>query len=527
MARQKLVESFTIRPTMIRKIEFNEAETKLQVEQKSVKCEGVYTFPISRPGQKNLNERIYSKKLWEKVIKEGQGIGSYGLMDHPAEEGSTKDRWCVWKNVRFSDDKSLILTDAYLFGHWGREVKEGLDAGGEVGLSSVGYGDFKEDGFTIDEATYELDRVADFVLNPSYEVFGKAEHEIVSEDSGLEKEGTIKSEDSALKELTQIKDETMEKTVKKDRVSTLEEKNFRMNIRNVLKEVEAKDLSDRVSDYEEILSYFEDVDFATDMKDKIAESLAESRSEVCDLAEKGKAVDELTESATSLEAESKVMKEELEELKVSSASLEENYNQALQLLDSVKVFANKMRDLYKASRAKANGMVSAAEYREIAVYTEEKESEIKSLTEEVVELKQENKKLTTRVSSIREKKNDITKIHEDFKQDLKEEKEVVAEQVKKEEEAAAELDESTCTPEVLNYYYDLEKMNSQMVLIKEEIISKRTLMEAQRTFLRLKGIVEESTDVDRRDINRSDAIAKKTQHQNLKEGSGMLPEGWI
>lgn len=519
MARQKLVESFKVRPTMIRKVEFKEAETQIQIEKETVKCEGVYTFPTSRPGQKNLNERVYSKKLWEKVIKEGQGVGSYGLMDHPAEEGSTKDRWCVWKNVRFSDDKSLVLADAYLFGHWGREVKEGLEAGGEVGLSTVGYGDFKEDGFTIDEATYELDRVADFVLNPSYEVYGKAEDAVVSEDEGLEKEGTIKNEDSAQIELTQSKDDTMETTVKKDRVSTLEEKNFRMNIRNVLKEVEAKELSDRVPEYEELLSYFEDVEFATDMKDEIAESLAQARTEVLELAEKGKSVEKLTESATTLEAENKVFNEELEELKSSNTSLEENYNQALQLLDSVKVFANKMRDLYKASRAKANGMVSAAEYREIAVYTEEKESEIQTLTEELVELKRANKDLTEKVETIRESKKGASeqKLEEEVK---------VEEEAQEEVQEEQKFDESGCTAEVLNYYYDLENMNSQMVLIKEEILSKRTLMEAQRTFLRLKGIVEESTDVDRRDINRSDTIEKKEPHQELR--AGVKPhKGWV
>ena len=185
----KLVESFKTSPV-------NNENNKIKVESvllegKKVNCLGVYTFPISRPNETNLNERIYTSKLWENVIKNKMGENSYGLMDHPVDEGSVKDRFCVWKDIRFSEDKKLILADAYLFGSNGQEVMDGLEAGGSVGLSTVGYGDFKKDKKTIDESSYELDRVADFVLNPSYQVFG------TSED--IKKEQTIKEADTSTK----------------------------------------------------------------------------------------------------------------------------------------------------------------------------------------------------------------------------------------------------------------------------------------------------------------------------------------
>ena len=55
-------------------------------------------------------------------------------MDHPANEGSTKDIWCVWRNLRFNEAKDTIIADSYLVGKWGEQIKEILEAGGRVGL---------------------------------------------------------------------------------------------------------------------------------------------------------------------------------------------------------------------------------------------------------------------------------------------------------------------------------------------------------------------------------------------------------
>lgn len=47
-----------------------------------------------------------------------------------------------------------------------------LQAGGDVGLSSSGFGDFEADGKTVDPDSFELERYFDWVLEPSYSVFG-------------------------------------------------------------------------------------------------------------------------------------------------------------------------------------------------------------------------------------------------------------------------------------------------------------------------------------------------------------------
>lgn len=175
---KRIIENYKVSANDFHKQVFNESVLSKTIEStdgKSYKAKAVYTFPISRPDKENLNGRIYTSKLWEKVIREKQADGCFGLMDHPEDDGSTKNAWCVWRDLRFSEDKQLVVADAYLFGFWGQQVLEALEAGGSVGLSTSGFGEFKEDDKTLNEETYSLERVADFVLNPSYEVYGHQE----------------------------------------------------------------------------------------------------------------------------------------------------------------------------------------------------------------------------------------------------------------------------------------------------------------------------------------------------------------
>ena len=129
-----------------------------------------YTFPISKPDKVNLNGRIYTTQLWEKVINEKQPVNCFGLCDHPKDTGSVKDIFCIWKNIRFNTSKSLVLSDCYLFGRLGQHCNEAILAGAEIGLSTVGNGSFDHDGKTVID--YELLRAADWVLEPSGQVFG-------------------------------------------------------------------------------------------------------------------------------------------------------------------------------------------------------------------------------------------------------------------------------------------------------------------------------------------------------------------
>jgi len=392
MSRQKLVEQFIVSPDQYEKIEtseLTESEQTLSIEEagkkKTYKAEAVYTFPISRPGEKNLNERIYPVKLWENVIKKKMGEGSYGLMDHPSDEGSTKDAWCVWRNTRFSEDKKLVLADAYLFGPWGRQVKEALEAGGKIGLSTSGFGEFEKDEMTVKADSYELERVADHVLNPSYSVFGTQENAVETEKQTESVNTEVFQEKDTIK--NDIQSEKEDIPMKENKMNSFEEKSFRLNVQSRMKEI-AKETKAAVkeSQYTDLLSYFEE-GVADDLQALVQEKLVESQNEIKELAEKGAILDQkVEESKKELNEKVEALLKEKETLEASLEESAEKFEKAAELLDSMKAYSNKLKEMYDVALAEKNGMISATEYKETLVFIESLKEEKKDLKREEIRL---------------------------------------------------------------------------------------------------------------------------------------------
>jgi hypothetical protein len=541
MARQKLVETVIVNSDEyieIKSENLTESEQTFEVlnekgEKKKYEAVGVYTFPISRPDQKNLNERIYPKKLWEKVIKEGQGSGNYGLIDHPNDDGSFKDAFCVWRDIRFSEDKKSVLADAYLFGSKGRDVKEALDAGGKVGISTVGFGEFKKDGVTIDETTYELDRPGDFVLNPSQQVFGTAEHE-VAQESVEEKEE--KTEENKVEET--IKENTKETANKVDntmseRVNTIEEKNFRMNVKNQMKVIAALDsLEEKLAQYEDLLTYFEE-DYAQDLKETIEGKVKEVKDKLAEYAKKGIESEGLEEEHKTLKEKVDSLTEEKTSLEENYATLEEKFNKSAELLESLREYANKVNELYENQKAKTNGMISAAEYKELLVYSEDLEKQLEEMKKELRETRKENRELNSRLSEAPKKKKDKDEEEDDAGdtiEDPDKEKGEDPEMAGKDEKKKKEDDElrHNARPEVLEYYEDLESYNPGVVKIKEELLRCRTLFEAQRTYLRLKSLVREAPETSYDHFYREQSEKKPVRKEyGVERGNEFIRKGWM
>jgi hypothetical protein len=516
--KMKLIESFSLEPTFYKeKTNLKEEERTFYIQEKEgkktkFKAKAIYTFPISRPDQENLNKRIYSSKLWENVIKKKMGENTYGLMDHPKEEGSTKDRWCVWRNLRFSEDKKLILADAYLIGHWGQEVLESLEAGGAIGLSSSGLGEFKEDKKTVEESSFELERVADFVFDPSYEVFGTQDDLVESlslpekkEESLIEK--TEEIEDIQEKELKEKEKKTMENT---KRISSFEEKSFRLNILASFKEAKKiESIKERIASYTELLSYFEE-DVAEELRKEIEVALQEEKANFEELAKKGETIPVLEEEKSSLEEELTKFKEDLEKVNEELTSIKEDYTNATELLDSLKAYTTKLKEMYDISLAEKNGMVTATEYKEALVYIDSIEEEKVLLEKEIITLRQE----------LREEKETKSKtaaavVTDDDEEDDEEEE--------KEEKKDKKKESFIGVPkEISNYYTDLEFSNPSVIQIKEDILRCRTLMEAQRTYLRLRGLITENySPYDRREI-REKVTVEKLPSKKLKSRKGWI-----
>ena len=124
--------------------------------------------PISKY-TKNSNGRIYSRRLWELVKEKYQNLieGGVALADHPPDnnpEGSVKDVCGVWHNFSVKDEG--VFGDLYLIGDIGKKILDIVKAGGKIGISTVGFGKYDEQGY-VDPDSYCLLRVGDVVLVPS------------------------------------------------------------------------------------------------------------------------------------------------------------------------------------------------------------------------------------------------------------------------------------------------------------------------------------------------------------------------
>ena len=155
---------------------FDKVIKKLK-EEGAVSERKFWKFPVSRYGNVNGNNRIYTEKLWENVINNQRDAwqGGCGLADHPmddADPGQFKTSAIVWLDMMIDKANQLIWAIGTFVGEYGRLAQEIIEAGGRVGFSTSGFGETLSDGKTVDPDTYIIERTADIVTNPSQSVFG-------------------------------------------------------------------------------------------------------------------------------------------------------------------------------------------------------------------------------------------------------------------------------------------------------------------------------------------------------------------
>jgi len=519
--KYRLIENFILLPDAIKKISLKENVQTVEHDGKKFNCVGAYTFPISRPDRENYNERIYTSSLWKKVISEQKEIwdGVFGLCDHPENDngGSVKDAWCVWHNVRMNEDKSLTLADAYLFGTWGEHAQKALDAGGKLGMSSVGYGDFKADGKTIDENSYEIERPADWVLNPSYGVFGTLEHIVKTNEKKSKEEKITKISILSTKENTnKVEAKQKEKDIM-SKQDILLEKNFEWHVKSKLKDIKTiESLQEKLKEYKELLTIFEDVDFADDLKKKVENDRDEVNKQILDLALKGKDFDSVNESKDTLTKEKKELSNKYVKLDGEYKELQEKFDVSVTMLDDLKNYTNKLKDLYDITKAESNGKISATEYRELSVFTEELENKYKILKQEMTKLQQNKHSENTHRSHNYRKSIKRPDTRRKDTSDGDNEKKEYTFNIRNDEE-------------IMSYYEDLYSGDSRVEIIKEDILKCKTLIEAQKTYLHLKSLYEDTPSPYKARINSSDKSYMEEKSKNTPRVSvdRIKRKGWI
>lgn len=342
--------------------QFNEA-----VQQAYANGEfSIYKFPVSRFDHINFNGRDYNRPLWVNVIENQRDAwqGRTGLGDHPSddEEGMFKNSAVLWLDMEIDDPNKLIWGTCVFVGPLGDLAKDIVDKGGRIGFSSSGFGELMSDGKTVNPDTFEIERVADIVLNPSQGVFGEKQDELTVEYGKQVRESVNNNNNTNYTRGTNLEEE--KETIVAKPVSKLEERKFRKDIQSFLEDV-AKITSPtaRLKEMQDIITYFEE-GVALDLKEEVEAKIAETETEVNELIEEGYkskqtfgvGVDELTEGVALLGEEIKVVKEDAKDWQKIALVMRENVNT---LRDEV-VKGNDSISGYKEAVAQKEAKVTSA-----------------------------------------------------------------------------------------------------------------------------------------------------------------------
>lgn len=155
----------------------------------------LWQFPISRVNtveDPNINGRVYTDELWDNVLNNQRDQWQYntGLSDHPEDDGHFRDQGIVWLDGL--KENGIVFGIGALVGDVGKLAEQIMAVGGKIGFSTAGYGEVLAEG-VVDPNSYEIERFADLVLNPSQGVFGNSEDQIGGKSMTTEnKENTMK-----------------------------------------------------------------------------------------------------------------------------------------------------------------------------------------------------------------------------------------------------------------------------------------------------------------------------------------------
>lgn len=411
----------------------------------------LWKFPVSRFGNKNGNGRIYPRKLWENVIENQRDVwqGGCGLADHPVEDddpGEFKTSAIVWLDMMIDDANKLIWAIGTFVGEYGRLAQEIIEAGGRVGFSSSGFGELDPfDKTTINADTYQIERVADIVTNPSQSVFGDIGNAHENTNIEYSKQSIVESQSpksKILKENTNMaavnavenKDKLQESTqapAAKSEMSKMEKAIILKYVENLTSEAEKiKNPAERLKETNKILEMVEESG-DEELKEKVTESLIEARNDLTKMIESAVAVQSelgdlstLAENVKDVTKQSVLLNEQVKDYESLCHALEEktqalfNENKALKAKLELKESAIKSKSLKNnvsiiKAYEKNDKMVEALTRVESAFNKLQENNRKLSVTN--TRLEAENGKLTTALRESEAKLKDKLRLNESKK----------------------------------------------------------------------------------------------------------------
>jgi hypothetical protein len=521
MAKQRLTEGALFTSQHYKKVDTPLKETV--VNGQTYPALGVYTFPFTRPGQKNLNGRIYSHALWDRIFAQYKDQSTLGLMNHPDDDGDPKNIWCVWKNLRYNEDRTLGIADCYIIDNeWGKTAIGVLENDGPVGLSSSGLGDFEADGITVDPNTYELERVSDWVLNPSYSVFGTVADK---------KENTASSNTDAqpIEEGKQMKTLTLR-----------EKRELEASLKKIYEDIKViSNLKERLSRAKEALTFYESEDtggvdsYKKEFEDLVSEAEKEFESKLKSAEEAGdfkKEAEETQQLAKEKAKEAEDLKKENDELKKENEKLKDQIKEAHTLKDeSEGLLASMTEDAKRQIRWEKYEELRKYAIRAVKLYSEMK-ADRNLLQIKVQELEQNSQAAqTAQMQEYQKTMLEKARI-EEARQRTSEAKSLRDKQLAEaQEKAFLEI----VTPEVMMYWQDLKRVDEAFATkFRKEILSRKTETEAQMFVLKARhGKIQQERQEKlpegfaNRDLSKP--IPMKNYRDTMPDVPITVPKGWI
>lgn len=131
-----------------------------------------WTAQVWRLDEVNLNGRIYSTELAQRLVKDNKSTLAYD--GHDAEYASGA-QYSIAKAVckePWIENGGLFVHISFIDKTFEEQLKALMSEGVAIGVSSAGYGEVDESGMVVPES-YELVRYLDFVTCPAGEVYAK------------------------------------------------------------------------------------------------------------------------------------------------------------------------------------------------------------------------------------------------------------------------------------------------------------------------------------------------------------------
>jgi hypothetical protein len=525
MAKQKLTENVLVPASKIVKLDIPLTETL--VEGTQYKALAIYRFPFTRPGQKNLNGRIYPYKLWDRIFQLFRTKATVSLCNHPEDDGDPARIWAVLRNPGYNEDKTLGLVDCYVLDNeLGRTANGVLLAGGDLGLSSSGIGDFEADGVTVEADSFELERFFDWVLNPSYSVFGTLDDHIAEAVMIDPKQDKNNIPGKPVQELREDKVEAGMKTL------TLREKReLEASLKKIYEDVkDIKPIRERLERAKEALTFYEDTDVES-YKGEFEELVKETEKEFEATLAKGEQVDltkkeaeetsqlakEAKKEAEELKKENEVLKKENEKLRDQIKESQKTKQQSTELLASMAETSRRSIPYEKYEELRQFAIKAANLYSEmknshnlLQIQIQEAQTAAKYLEESQMVQYQKDAAAKARITELRQKNADAKILAEKRLREAKE----------------AEFMRNV-NPEVMEYYDDLLRRDADVANLREQILSRKTLMEAQMLVLHAKRKKSEAMAETTPDRDLSVPIPVKNYRQIMPDTPIVLPKGFI